>query len=71
MDVLKLDLKTVKAAYVLLAILIGLAGVVSHFLGHDYVALGFIVVAAMVILTGSFLVSMIFRVQQKDKFGKL
>jgi hypothetical protein len=71
MDVTKLDLKTVKAAYILLAILVGLAGVVSHFLGHDYIALGFIVVAALVILLGSFLISMIYRVQQSDKLGKL
>ena len=71
MDVAKLDLKTVKAWYILLAILIGLGGVASHFLGHDYIALGFIVVAALVILLGSVLVSMIYRVQQKDKLGKL
>jgi len=71
MDVTKLDLKNVKAAYILLAILLGLGGVAAHFLDHDYVALGFIVVAALVIMLGSFLISMIYRVQQKEKFGKL
>lgn len=71
MDVTKLDLKNVKASYILLAILTGLAGVAAHFLGHDIVALGLIVAAAMVILLGSMLVSMIYKVQQKEKLRKL
>ncbi|OPY26358.1 MAG: hypothetical protein A4E28_02558 [Methanocella sp. PtaU1.Bin125] len=71
MDIMKLDLKTVKASYILLAIVVGLGGVAAHFLGHDLIALGLIVAAALVILLGSVLVSMIYRVQQKDKLGKL
>jgi FtsH-binding integral membrane protein len=71
MDVTRLDLKNVKAWYILLAIVIGLAGVASHFLGHDYIALGLIVVAAIVILLGSILVSMIYQIQQREKLGKL
>ncbi len=71
MDTSKLDLKNVKASYILLAILVGLGGVVAHFLGHDYIALGLIVVAAGVILAGSVLVSMIYKVQQREKLGKL
>jgi uncharacterized membrane protein YfcA len=55
MDLKNLNLKTVKSAALMLAILIGIAGVASHYLGHDYVALGLIIIAALVIFIGSLL----------------
>jgi hypothetical protein len=61
---LKLDIKTVKAGGVVLAALIGIAGVASHFLGHDYIALGLIVLAAFVIFASSLLQLYLFKYQQ-------
>jgi hypothetical protein len=61
---LKLDIKTVKVGGVVLAALIGIAGVVAHFLGHDYVALGLIVLAALVIFASSLLQLYLFKYQQ-------
>jgi hypothetical protein len=61
---LKLDIKTVKAGGVVLAALIGIAGVAAHFLGHDYISLGLIVLAAFVIFASSLLQYYLFKYQQ-------
>jgi uncharacterized membrane protein YfcA len=55
MDMSKLDVKTAKAGSLLIAVLMGVAGVAAHYLGHDYVSLGLIVLAALVIFLGSLL----------------
>lgn len=61
---LKLDIKTVKTWGVVIAALIGIAGVAAHFLGHDYVSLGLIVLAAFVIFASSVLQLYLFKYQQ-------
>ncbi len=61
---LKLDIKTVKAGGVVLAALIGIAGVALHFLGHDYISLGLIVLAAFVIFASSLLQLYLHKYQQ-------
>jgi hypothetical protein len=61
---LKLDIKTVKAGGVVLAALIGIAGVAAHFLDHDYISLGLIVLAAFVIFASSLLQLYLHKYQQ-------
>ncbi len=61
---LKLDIPTVKVGALVLAVLIGLAGVAAHFLGHDYISLGLIVLAALVIFLGSLLQLYLHKYQQ-------
>lgn len=61
---LKLDIKTVKAGALVLSVLIGLAGVAMHFLGHDWISLGLIVLAAFVIFAGSLLQYYLHKYQQ-------
>jgi hypothetical protein len=53
MDLDKIELKTVKTVSIVVAIVIGIAGIAAHFLGHDYIALGLIVIAAFEIFAGS------------------
>ncbi len=55
MDLSKLEVKTVKIVSLVIAVLIGVAGIAAHYLGHDYVSLGLIVLAALVIFLGSLL----------------
>jgi hypothetical protein len=61
---LKLDVPTVKAGSLVLAVLLGIAGVAAHFLGHDWISLGLIVLAALVIFLGSLLQLYLFKYQK-------
>jgi hypothetical protein len=61
---LKFDYKTVKIGALVLAVILGIIGVIAHFLGHDYISLGLIVLAALVIFVGSILQLYLFKYQQ-------
>ncbi len=64
MKQLKLDVPTVKVGALVLAVLIGAIGVAMHFLGHDWISLGLIVLAAFVIFASSLLQLYLFKYQQ-------
>jgi uncharacterized membrane protein YfcA len=64
MDLTKLDMKTVKMGALLIAVLLGAAGIAAHYLGHDYISLGLIVLAALVIFIGSLLQRYLFTHQK-------
>lgn len=62
MDIKSMDLKTVKTAYIVAAALLAVCAIVSAYLHHQYIALGFIVLASAIILIGAFFVSLLAKV---------
>ncbi len=55
-------LQTLKTAYIVLAVLVGLLGVAVHFLfREDLIALGLIVLASIVVLVGSWMWAGLYR----------
>lgn len=61
MDIRSWDMKKVKVAYILISAALAVCAIVAAFLHHEYIALGFIVLASAVVLAGSYLVSYIYR----------
>jgi CDP-diglyceride synthetase len=64
MDLSKLNLWYVKAAYVALAGLLAIGAIISAFYDMQYLVLVFIIAAALVIVAGSFLFAYLFRHQK-------
>ncbi len=64
MDLSKLNMWYVKAAYVALAGLLAIGAIVSAYYDLQYLVLVFIIAAAFVIVAGSFLFAYLFRRQK-------
>jgi|GEM_PF-3761202 len=68
---LQMDFKTIKTAYIALGLLFALCAIVSSYLKHYYFALGFIVLASAIILTGSVFVSYVKKLERAKDLEKL
>ena len=66
LDLVSPELSKFKTAYLVLSVAIGIVAVAVYLLGHRYIALALIVLAALVILGGSIIFSHLYR-SQKDK----
>ncbi len=64
MDLSKLNMWYVKAAYVALAGLLAIGAIISAYYDMQYLVLVFIIAAAFVIVAGSFLFAYLFRRQK-------
>jgi uncharacterized membrane protein YoaK (UPF0700 family) len=64
MDLSKLNMWYVKAAYVALAGLFAVGAIISAYLDMQYLVLVFIVMAALVIVAGSFIFAYLYRNQK-------
>ncbi len=66
MDLKKMDFKAVKTAYIAVAAVLAVCAIVSAYLHHQYIALGFIVLASAAILAGSLYVSYLMKRKQLE-----
>lgn len=64
MDIESLDKRKVKIGYILLAAISMVCAIVSAYYGHDYIALGFIVLTSAIILACAFLMSYLHRIEK-------
>jgi hypothetical protein len=65
MDILSLDLKNVRMAYMIVAAIFTLCAIVTAFIHHKYIALAFILLAAFTIFIGGILISFLFRIKKE------
>lgn len=68
---IKIDMKTLKIAYITLAFLVTLCAIVAAYFRQQYVALGFIVLASAIILIGSMLLSYVYKIEKAKELKKL
>jgi uncharacterized membrane-anchored protein len=66
-----MDPKTLKLAYIALAFLVMLGAIVAAYFHEQYVALGLIVLASAIILSGSVLVSYAYKIEKAKGPKKL
>ena len=67
MDILSLDIKRVRIAYMIVAALFALCAIVSAYLHHIYIATAFIVLASVTIFCGGMLISFLFRINKEKR----
>ena len=67
----KMDAKTFKATYIILALVIAACAIVASYFHQKYVALGLIILASIIILCGSILVSVMYKMEKQGDLKKL
>ena len=65
-----IDVKTFKVAYIVVAFVVMLLAIVAALFHETYIALGFIVLASIIILCGSLVMSQMYKADSIRKFKK-